>query len=61
MFPDPEEWNWPDELEEDVNDNSVNFNVKEQNWLYDCNISLSSSGDVVAIANKTRVVVLKCE
>ena len=47
-------WEWPDA-------NSQKSNGKEQCWLQECLISLSSTGELLVIAHKNVMIILTCE
>ena len=49
------DWGWKDESSEV---NADNKSAEQLSWLQDCLLSLSPSGDLIALANLNRVVLL---
>jgi hypothetical protein len=47
-------WDWPDA-------HSQKSNCKEQCWLQECLLSLSSTGELLVIAHKNVMIILTCE
>lgn len=53
---DNDPWNWNRN-----DDERQKSNTEDNNWISECHVTISPTGELVVIANKRRMVILICE